>query len=318
MTFREIYQLLVKEGINADPRGKLSVKRSLTRAKKNFDKLDKKERAEFDKENLVNPYSDTRMLYGRPEQRVKTILLGIDIGPAELLLADRLSQGKKKIDLVISHHPNGRALAALAEVMEVQVDILKNMGVPINVAESLMAERIAEVHRKVMPANHARSVDAARLLNLAYMCCHTPSDNHVASFLQKLMDKENPDTLADVVEILGGIPEYQHAAREKAGPRIICGDARRRAGKIFVDMTGGTEGSKDIFQKLAQVGVGTILAMHLSEEHFKNVKAEHINAVIAGHIASDTLGMNLLLDKLEKKQKFDILECSGFKRIKRR
>jgi len=40
--------------------------------------------------------------------------------------------------------------------------------------------------------------------------------------------------------------------------------------------------------------------MHLSEEHFKNAKDEQINIVIAGHIASDTLGLNLLLDELEK------------------
>ena len=83
-------------------------------------------------------------------------------------------------------------------------------------------------------------------------------------------------------------------------------------------MTGGTEGSKDIFQKLSQAGIGTILAMHLSEEHFRKVRAEHINVIIAGHIASDSLGLNLLLDKLEKRQKFSIIECSGFKRVKRK
>ena len=40
--------------------------------------------------------------------------------------------------------------------------------------------------------------------------------------------------------------------------------------------------------------------------------------IIAGHIASDSLGLNLLLDKLQRRQRFDILECSGFKRIKRK
>ena len=64
--------------------------------------------------------------------------------------------------------------------------------------------------------------------------------------------------------------------------------------------------------------MGTIIAMHLSEEHFRKVKAERINVIIAGHIGSDTLGLNLLLDKLSKRQEFDIIECSGFRRIKRR
>ncbi|MBL7085223.1 MAG: NGG1p interacting factor NIF3 [Candidatus Omnitrophica bacterium] len=317
MTLKDIYALVVKEGINADPRGKEAVKRSLLRIKKVYQQLSKRERQEFDQERLVNPYSDTRILFGSPVQKVKTILTGIDIEGPELLLAERLNQKGKKIDLVMSHHPEGKALAGLTEVMDIHAEILKNLGVSISVAEGLMAERIAEVKRKVMPANHSRAVDVARLLNLAFMCCHTAADNHVASYLQKLMDKQKADTLGDVLDILKGIPEYRQAVQEKSGPKIIVGTPKRRTGKIFVDMTGGTEGSKEIFQKLSQAGIGTILAMHLSEEHFRKVKAEHINVIIAGHIASDNLGLNLLLDKLEKRQKLNIIECSGFKRVRR-
>jgi putative NIF3 family GTP cyclohydrolase 1 type 2 len=57
--------------------------------------------------------------------------------------------------------------------------------------------------------------------------------------------------------------------------------------------------------------------MHLSEEHFKKVKDANLNVVIAGHISSDTLGLNLLLDNIEKEEKFEIIECSGFRRIRR-
>ncbi len=318
MILKNTYEFVVKEGINADPRGKGAVKKSLSRIKKVHQGLNKKEKEEFDKERLYNPYSDTRILTGSPEQKVRTILVGIDIGGEELLLADKLNQRGRKIDLVMSHHPQGKALAGLAEVMDVHTEILKNIGISISVAESLMAERIAEVKRKIMPANHSRAVDVARLLNLAFMCCHTPSDNHVASYLQKLMDRKRPDNLGEALDILKGIPEYRQAIQEKAGPRIILGEKKRQVGKIFVDMTGGTEGSKDIFQKLSLAGIGTILAMHLSEEHFRKVRAERINVIIAGHIGSDSLGLNLLLDKLERKQKINIIECSGFKRIKRK
>jgi putative NIF3 family GTP cyclohydrolase 1 type 2 len=57
--------------------------------------------------------------------------------------------------------------------------------------------------------------------------------------------------------------------------------------------------------------------MHLSENHYEKIKAEHINVVNAGHMASDNLGMNLLLDKLEKKADIEIIPCSGFRRVKR-
>ena len=82
-------------------------------------------------------------------------------------------------------------------------------------------------------------------------------------------------------------------------------------------MTGGTEGPRKVFARLSQAGIGTIVAMHLSEDHFKHAKDEHINVVIAGHIASDTLGLNLLFDQLEAKQKMKFIECSGFVRVKR-
>jgi len=318
LNLKDVYEFVVKEGINADPRGALKVNKNLTQLKKSYQKLGKREKSEFDSERLWNPYGDTRVLFGGFKQKIKTILVGIDIEAGELLLADRLKGLGKKIDLAMSHHPEGKALAGLHEVMDIHSEVLKNMGVSISVAESLMAERIAEVKRKVMPANHRRAVDAARLLNIPFMCAHTAADNHVASYLQNLMHKKKPDTLGDVLKLLKAIPEYNDATQEKAGPRIILGDAKRQVGKIFVDMTGGTEGSKDVFQKLAQAGIGTIIGMHLSEEHFRKVRAERINVVIAGHIASDSLGLNLLLDKLQKKTKVNIIECSGFKRIKRR
>ena len=58
--------------------------------------------------------------------------------------------------------------------------------------------------------------------------------------------------------------------------------------------------------------------MHLSEEHFKKAKEERMNVIIAGHIASDNVGLNILLDSLEKKGKLKILTCSGFRRFSRK
>ena len=86
-----------------------------------------------------------------------------------------------------------------------------------------------------------------------------------------------------------------------------------------MEMTGGTEGNKDVYDKLYKTGVRTLVSMHLSEDHFKKVKDANLSVVIAGHISSDTLGLNLLLDRIEKqaKQTFQTLDCSGFNRIRR-
>ena len=136
--------------------------------------------------------------------------------------------------------------------------------------------------------------------------------SHLAGGHSRLIVK-----LSGCFRALKAIPEYRDGLKKGSGPRILIGDAKKPAGKIFVDMTGGTEGSKKVFGRLSQAGVGTIVCMHLSEEHLKNAKDEGINIVIAGHIASDTLGLNLLLDEIEKTERLRIIPCSGFIRIRR-
>jgi hypothetical protein len=57
--------------------------------------------------------------------------------------------------------------------------------------------------------------------------------------------------------------------------------------------------------------------MHLSIEHTKEAQKNHINAVIAGHIPSDNVGLNLLFDELLKREKLKITPLSGFRRVER-
>ena len=318
MRLKDIYSLAVKKGIQKDPRKPSEIKESLDKARREYRKLKGVDRKAFDTESLKNPYSDTRILYGDPDRDIRTVLVGIDMEGPELLLADRLNQtDRQAIDLVLAHHPEGLAWANLYNVMGLQANILNNFGIPLDIGEGFLKERSGEVSRSLAAANHFRSVDIARLLDIPFMCTHTVADNHVADYLQKLFDKNRYKKLSNLVQALKRIPEYADGLKKGAGPRILIGDPDKPAGKVFVDMTGGTEGPKKIYPRLSQAGVGTIVGMHMSEDHFRYAKDEHINIVIAGHIASDTLGMNLLIDELEKAGRLDIIPCSGFVRIKR-
>ena len=317
MKLQEFYELAIQAGIDADPRGRAMVEAELKDNLKAFEELRPDDKTVFDGEKLKNPYADSRILHGNPDRQVRTVLVGIDMEAPELLLADRLNQKGAGIDLVLAHHPEGRAYANFYEVMKMQADILNRFGVPINVAESQLSGRMKEVERSLLPVNHTRPVDAARLLDIPYLCLHTPADNMVSRYLQALFDREAPSRLKDVVRLLKEIPEYQQAIRNNAGPRVLIGSDEQRTGRVFVDMTGGTSGSKETLEKLSQSGVGTIVGMHMSEDHRKEAEKHHIRVVIAGHISSDTLGLNLLLDALEKREPLAVLECSGFKRVKR-
>jgi putative NIF3 family GTP cyclohydrolase 1 type 2 len=316
MTIKQIYQLAIEMGIKADPRGEKKVKELLKEEKEKFKDLKEEEQKEYDKERFFNPYADTRILVGDPNKKVKTILTGIDIETEEILLADRLSQKGKKIDLIITHHPEGKAYAALDKAVYLQIDIFQRYGVPVNIAEDIMKARIEEVAQQVHPINHNRTIDAAKILGFALISVHSAADNLGQKFLQEIMDKKKPEKVSDLLKILKEIPEYKQAIAYQAGPKIFVGDPERKTGKIKVGFTGGTSTSKEIYKELAQAGIGTIIGMHVPKEHIEEAKNYHLNLIMAGHISSDSLGMNLFLDELEKRG-LEIIPCSGLIRVKR-
>ncbi|MBN1521891.1 MAG: NGG1p interacting factor NIF3 [Candidatus Aureabacteria bacterium] len=317
MKLKKIYEFAIEHGKKNDPRGLRRIESELSQLRKAYDDMPEKKKRFFDSEKLVNPFADTRILNGSGEENIKMVLAGIDIEVGEVLLADRMKEKGKRVDLLLSHHPEGKALAALADVMKLQTDVLLRCGVPISVSESLMEERMQEVNRRVMPVNHNRAVDVAKILDIPFLCVHTPADNSVTKYLGDLLEKKKPELVSDVIDILNDLPEYQHANEINAGPAIISGSESRRCGKIMVDMTGGTEGSKSIFENLKNSGVNTVVCMHLSEEHLKEAKTHHLNVIIAGHIASDNMGLNLFLDALVKKENINVIPCSGFVRVNR-
>ncbi|MDD3486979.1 MAG: NGG1p interacting factor NIF3 [Candidatus Moranbacteria bacterium] len=317
MTIEQIFKLAVEMGIGADMRGKEFVKKQLKKTKEKFEKLSKEKKADFDQEKLWNPYSDSRILFGDPKKKVKRVMVGIDVDPSELMIARYFSDKNKEIDLVIGHHPIGEALNDLADVMHLQADVLARHGVPINIAESVMLPRITEISRLIFQSeNYGRTVQAAELLGLPLMCVHTPADNLVANFIDREIKKQNPETLEELLEIIDGIPEYKEAKKFKAGPQIVTGRKEARVGKIAYEYAGGTNGAKEIYKHASQAGIGTIVGMHMREEWRKEAEKHHINVVICGDTQSDSIGMNLFLDELEKKG-IEIIPFSGLTRVKR-
>lgn len=321
MKIVDIQNLFIRMGMEADFRGKDGVQNFLDDKRKRFEKLSAQEKEDFDKDALENPYLDSGIYNVSDDKEIKRVLVGIDISAAEILMAKQLSDTAGPdaggIDLVIAHHPVGKGLAQLADVMHLQCDVLSYYGVPINISEGLMRERISEVARGVNASNHQRTVDAAKIMKVNLMNSHTPADNSAAKFLRNIIEGKKIDRVSDLINILKEIPEYKEAMKIGVGPKIFVGSSENHCGKIALsEITGGTEGSPKLYEKMAQAGIGTTVAMHVSEEHRKEAELANINVVIAGHISSDSLGMNLLMDELEK-QGIEIVPCSGFTRFSR-
>jgi len=317
MTTKEIFDLGIKLGIKNDPRGLSGVKEFLKLNKKIYSDLSEKQKKEYDKDKFDNPYSDSKFLFGDKNKKVKRVLVGVDIGTEEVLLAKELERAGKKIDLIIAHHPEGKALADLHEVMDIQTAVLSRAGVPENIGEGVLRERLSQVWRSISPVNHYKAVNAAELLDIPIINLHTPADNCVWKFLEEFILKSKPKTVGEIVEKLKGIPEYKKATELHSGPCIFAGDERARAGKIVVSgMTGGTSGSEKIYERMSHFGIGTEIAMHIREQDRDEAMKHYISVVIAGHIASDSLGLNIIMDEFEKKG-IEIIPCSGYIRYSR-
>lgn len=315
MKLRQAYELAVKTGIKNDPRPKEEIDRMLKEAKEAADEAERSGK-HFDQERLWNPYADSRFSWGDGEAEAGRLMWGIDIGTGEMVLADRLRERGERVDAVLGHHPLGLARTPFPEVMWMQTDMYHDAGVPINVAEGIMAPRMKEVLRNVLGSNYNQPVDAARLLGMPLMNIHTPADNCVQRFLEKKFSAEEPKRVQEIVDRLMEEPEFRMASEQNSPPRIICGDPKSRCGKVVFKMTGGTSGPKEVYEKMSLAGVGTIVGMHFPDSHMDEAKKHNVNLVVSGHMASDSLGMNMIADAWEKKG-IETVPFSGYIRVSR-
>lgn len=232
-----------------------------------------------------------------PGDNITKVFAGIDMATPEMLLARELGA-----DLVLSHHPQtGIQEIEFHKVMERQIDKMVAAGVPINKAQKALREQMGKIERAHHAGNYDRVASAARLLQLSYMNLHLPVDIITENFVQDSLDRalngQSKATLQDVVAALLQIREYQKALTK---PAIRVGAASDYAGKVLVLMAGGTNGGEQVFKAYFEAGVGTIICMHVPEDVRKAVTEQNIgNVIVAGHMASDSIGMNLICAALE-------------------
>ncbi|KXG74826.1 Nif3-like dinuclear metal center hexameric protein [Thermotalea metallivorans] len=239
---------------------------------------------------------------------IKKVLIGIDMETPELLLAKELG-----MDLVISHHPHtGEQEVYFHKVMAVQIDKMVEFGVPINKAQKALKKKIGILERASHGKNYDKVRSAAKLLKMPYMNIHLPADIITEKFVQNHINekiKGHPKaTLKDLMEYLNEIHEYRHTP---AGPVIRVGSEGDYAGKVAVLMAGGTNGGADVFKAYFEAGVGTIICMHVPDDVREEVEKQNIgNVIVAGHMASDSIGLNIFIRELEKRG-LEVIRMSG-------
>lgn len=260
----------------------------------------------LDEAGLAEAPSDTGVLVSGKD--IKKVAFGVDMETAELLVARELG-----VDAVISHHPvAGSPKINLYKVMENQIERMVNAGVPINKAQKALKARMEEVDRGAHVTNYDRVTSAARALNVPLVAIHSPADligeRAIQAYLDQTLEDKPRATLKDVVNALLELPEYSKAV---AGPVIRVGGENDYAGRVYVTMAGGTNGGSAVYKAYFEAGVGTLVVMHTPENVIKAVKEQNIgNVIVAGHMASDSVGINRVIKALESRG-LQVVRLSG-------
>ncbi|MCL2548494.1 MAG: NGG1p interacting factor NIF3 [Symbiobacteriaceae bacterium] len=229
-------------------------------------------------------------------KEIKKILAGIDMDTSMLILAKQLG-----FDCVAQHHPAGIINANTFELFgRDHMKKLMECGVPINVAQKL-AYKNSDVRKRGMHSrNRTQMRDVASLLDICDVAYHTPADMLAERAAQKkmdaLMERNSRCTVQDVIDELLTIREYAEAL-EGQKPEVWVGSKESFAGRIYVEMYGVGAPSPEEYIACSDAGIGTFVGMHATPEVIEAMKNHgKSNLIIAGHMASDSLGFNQILD----------------------
>lgn len=240
---------------------------------------------------------------------VRRVFVGIDVDVGELLLARALGA-----DGVIAHHPIGsHARLGLATVIEGHKTQMRAAGIPAEVAHEMMLARQRPVAHGLHTTNYDRVVDAARQLEMPMMNIHLAADLIGRQFFIDFVGRVVDAGTTSVGGLLGELKTIPEMEASLVQPELWLGEAQNPVGRWVVQMAAGTNGGALVYRTYYEHGIDTILAMHIDERDLRELEQLQrptANLVITGHIPSDSIGMNRVIDALEK-QGIEVIAGSG-------
>lgn len=227
---------------------------------------------------------------------IRRILLGIDVGPAELLMARQLG-----FDCVIAHHPVRRR--GFWRVFERQRGFLREAGVPEQVIAAVIDSRSAGMRLADHNANDEHVPSVARLLGMPFLNIHLPLDEYTRKTVVRTVEacqRAKPNaTAGDVAAAIGELPSIRRAELK---PVVVHGSADAPAGRVVVAMAGGTNGGFAVAEAYLTHGTDTVIYMHIQPEDRDRLRREGVrgNLIITGHAAADSIGIDAYVEELRR------------------
>lgn len=226
-------------------------------------------------------------------RNIKKVMVAIDVGTAELLLAKSLG-----CDAVIAHHPIGIAAINFYKVFGRHVDYMVGHGVPKKVAMGATEKLKERVETRTHAAIYDDVVGAARALKMPLVNIHQPCDEYMRKAILARIESGKTEYVSDIIDSVSKIPEFRHA---ETRVQARHGRKENKAGHWALVIAAGTNGGYSIARAYFQHGVDTVIYLHVDYGDLVKMREEKLrgNLIVLGHLAGDSLGLNALADKLE-------------------
>lgn len=225
---------------------------------------------------------------------IRKVLIAIDVGTAELMLARQLG-----CDGVIAHHPIGVAHVNFYKVFERHIDFMVEHGVPKKTAR----DAVTKLKERVAMRNHAEIysdvVGAAKALGMPLVNIHQPCDEYMRQVILETIKSGRTEYVSDIVRSIGQIPEFRNAATKV---EVKLGSKNNHVGRWALVVAAGTNGGYPIAKAYMEYGVPTVIYLHIDYGELTKLREEGLdgNLIVMGHLAGDSIGLNGLADKLEE------------------
>jgi putative NIF3 family GTP cyclohydrolase 1 type 2 len=229
-----------------------------------------------------------------PGEGIRKVLFAIDGGTAEIAVAKSLGY-----DALIAHHPMGPARLRLHETVERQTEFMLEKGVPRKVAEEATEELVRRVEVRSHPANYLQDVDLAKRLSLPLLNIHLPIDQVTRDFLLGAIRRSRARTVGDLIQSLEDTTEFAHA---KTRIEARVGSTSNPLGRWALVFAAGTNGGYPVARAYFDSGIDTVIYLHIEYDELVKLRREGKgNLVVLGHMAGDSIGINLFLKQLRRK-----------------
>jgi len=236
-----------------------------------------------------------------PAAKVKRALFGIDADVGDLLLAKQLGY-----DVLISHHPTGGGSQVnFPQVLRRHGVLLERAGVPRAAAERAVDALLDEHESAAHARNYEKLPSEARLLGFPLMAIHNPCDEIGRRVMDEALRTGLPKDarVRDAVRVLNVLPEFKKGLTKIV---VRMGSEQNPLGKWVVIHGAGTNGGHPVAKAAFDHGIDTVFYIHIDAGHLRRLREEYgregpKNLVVTGHIASDSLGINVLVRELRKR-----------------